>query len=166
MIENADRPEAGLAGGRAGWQVTVGLADLAAAAVAATAPGQLDLLCAVTAAWRPGPAQSHRRGMGGSVGCGADPVVVSQVIYPILTGAIAQALGTAVLAGSRRRRPGRHARAAEVKVRLDRRQIELLKPAWESVAMKLGLAEPDAAALADAIHASLLRTLADGQERS
>jgi hypothetical protein len=84
--------------------VTIVLADLARGAVTATAPEQLELLAAVTAGWEAGDIPGRRRWgwMGGGVGSGIEPVVTSEIIYPLLTGTLGQVLGTAAITGQQR----------------------------------------------------------------
>jgi hypothetical protein len=172
MAEAVGLSEPGSAGDEpGGGRVTMSLADLAEGVISAAVPGQRELLASVTASWRAGDTRGRRRRgwMGGSVGFGADPWVTSEIIYPLLTGTLAQVLGTASAAGSRRwwRRPKpRHARTAgAMRVDIGADQVGLIRSACISHGITLGLPEPEAALLADALAGVLWRALAGPQVR-
>src|SRR5262245_37643233 len=78
--------------------------ELAEVVVAAVAPDELELLPEVTAAWRAGDLAGVKGGkwLGGSVGFGVDPGLTAMVIYPIITGAMSQLMGTVAMSGWQR----------------------------------------------------------------
>lgn len=148
--------------------LTIVLADLAQSVVAAQAPEQVELLAAVTARWESGEVPGRRRWgwTGGSVGSGIEPVVLSNLIYPLLTGTLAQVLGSAAVEGWRRRWWRHRRRGSDlpsvprVQVTLDVDQIEAVRVASVAHGMALGLSEARATILADAVHGVLCRALA------
>jgi hypothetical protein len=164
---NADVQGEGPEDDGSGAEVTISLAELAAAVIAQEAPGQRDLLASVTASWRAGDAPGRSWGWaGGSVGSGISSTVLAEIIYPLLTGALAQVLGTAAIAGSQRwrRPPGRHARRVpdtQVQVKAD--QIAPVRAACLAHGQALGLTEQESALLADALEGTLRRALAQSQ---
>ncbi|RZU53837.1 hypothetical protein EV385_5771 [Krasilnikovia cinnamomea] len=157
-----------------GGTVTVELGELAHAAVVATAPDQIDLYTAATA--RRDAGAGHRRPgwTGGSIGSGLEPVLLAEVIGPILLGASAEVLGAATVAtwrGRRRwfrrgwwsRRRGPAQAGPRTRVTLDADQVEALRSACVRHGTTLGLSEAEATLLADAVHGALCRALADAQ---
>jgi hypothetical protein len=88
------------------------LSGLARAVIAEAAPAELELFDDVTAAWErgdlAGTAGARDGGHGGIVGLGLTSPVLVDVVYPLLTGTIAQILGAA--AAGPLRRLGRHLR--------------------------------------------------------
>ena len=157
----------GAAGEASVRRLTIVLADLARDVVAATAAEQVELLAAVTDRWEAGDVPGRRRWgwMGGSVGSGIDPAATSEIIYPLLTGTLAQVLGTGAVVGWRRRwRRRRHSEVPAVprtQVTLDADQIELLRSACISHGVALGLSRSKATILADAVHGALCRAMAE-----
>jgi hypothetical protein len=144
--------------------ITISLAELAEAVIAAEVPAQRDLLASVTAAWRAGDVPGGTGGWtGGSVGSGVSSVVLPEIVYPLLTGALAQVLGTAAIAGSKKwRRPaGRHARRIpDTRVRVAAGQVESVRSACLAHGRALGLTEQESVLLADALDGTLRRALA------
>lgn len=103
---------------------------------------------------------------GGSVGSGMGPVVTAEIIYPLLTGTLGQVLGAAAVSRPWRWRRRRDVRAAHaVRVTLDAEQVDMLRSAWISYGMTLGLSRPRATVLAEAIHGALCRAMAESQAR-
>lgn len=149
-------------------RVTIALADLARGVVATSAPEQMELLALVTARWEAGlgPGSRRRGRLGGSVGSGIDPLLTSEIIYPLLTGAFAQILGTAAVAGWRRRW-WRHHQPAEVpavpavRVTLEAGQLEAVRAACVAHGRPLGLSKARAVLLADAIYGVLCQAMDD-----
>jgi hypothetical protein len=148
-------------------QVIITQADVAEGVIRAVAPDQLDLLAAVTAEWDAGRAPGRRRWgwLGGSIGSGIEPAVLTDVIYPLLTGTFAQALGTAAISGWRRRRwwrrRGRRALSGpRAQVTLDVGQLDAVRAACVTHGMTLGLSKAKATVLADAMQ-GVLRQAAD-----
>jgi hypothetical protein len=149
----------------------IALADLAHDMVAAEAPRQLELLAAVTARWEAGNVPGRRLGQwtGGSVGSGIAPVVTSDIIYPLLTGTLAQVLGSAAVVGFRRRwwrrRSGSIPPVPRVLVTLDAAQIDAVRAECISHGVRLGLSRSKATVLADAMYGVLSRTIAESQQQ-
>ncbi|PPK71237.1 hypothetical protein V5P93_003102 [Actinokineospora auranticolor] len=144
-----------------GAAVTVALAGVARAAIAAAAPGELDYFDLVAVSWHDGGRRGVAGAAAGTVGSGAGPVVFSDVVFPLLTGAVAQVVGAAAFAGLRKRRWWRRRREpAAVAIRLD--QVAAVRAACVAHGMTLGLSESEATLLADAINGAL-RAAAGGQ---
>ena len=151
-LPSPETPTAGLISG-------VTFLDLAAEVVGLVAPQELELLPEVTAAWLDGrAAQSRMRGqLGGSVGFGVGPDLLSAVVYPILTGAFAQVLGTAVLDWRARRGWMGRRRASQPAVPTIRAdQAAAVRAACLDRALAMGLSQRRAALLADAVYGRLL----------
>jgi hypothetical protein len=150
----------------------IALADLAHDMIAAEAPRQLELLAAVTVRWEAGdvPAQRRRWWTGGSVGSGIHPNVASDIVYPLLTGTLAQVLGNAAVGGFRwrwwRRRPDSVPPVPRVLVTLDAAQIDAVRTECVSHGMRLGLSRSKATVLADAMYGVLSRALAESQRQA
>ena len=103
---------------------------------------------------------------GGSVGIGVDPVVLSEVIFPVLTGAVAQIMGTA--AGSwwqrvRRRRTA-VALSPETVVTISAAQLEQIKAECVRSARALGMLPAKAQVLGDAVLGVLSRRNSEDSE--
>ncbi|MET8154298.1 hypothetical protein ACIBSW_18545 [Actinoplanes sp. NPDC049668] len=144
--------------------VTVELGELARAAVLTAAPDQIDLYAAATARWDAGAGRRGRTG--GSVGSGIEPMLLAEVIGPVLLGAAAEVLGAATVAAwGRRRRWFRRRRDARpgpaTRVTLDPDQVEALRAACVRHATTLGLGPAEATMLADAVHGALSQALAE-----
>lgn len=151
-------------------RVVITLADLAYGIVCVEAPDQLELLTEVTTRWETGAEPTRKRSgsLSGSVGCGIEPVVLSELVYPLLVGTVAHVLGTASVASWRRKWwrkwwPGRRAvpSVPQTMVMLDAKQIEDFRAACVIHAMALGFTKRKANVLADALCGVLLRTLAE-----
>jgi hypothetical protein len=99
--------------------------------------------------------------LGGSVGSGFVHTATAEVIYPLLSGAFSQVLGTAAVAGWRRRRWRRRAAVPLplVRVTLERDRLEELHAACVGHGVALGLSRAKATVLADAINGQLLQAM-------
>jgi hypothetical protein len=141
------------------------LVDLARAAVTQVVPEQKDYFELVTAAWDDGvrPSGGGAGWTGGSVRSGVDPSVLSDVIYPLLTGTIAQIVGAAGFAGLRRKRWWRRSRkqvtSAVVEVPIS--QLDQVREVCVTHGTTLGLSVAEATMLADAVY-GVLRSRGDG----
>jgi hypothetical protein len=168
-MHSADMREPGTAGHNLDGTVIVSVAGLAEAVIEATHPDQGDLLASVTAAWRAGDLPGRTEGwFGGAVGSGVSPDVTASIIYPLLTGTLAQVLGTAAIAGSKRwQRPaGRHARRIpDTRIMIETAQIEALRSACMSRGPVLGLTAAETVMLADGLEAALRHALDGSQDR-
>jgi hypothetical protein len=146
---------------------TISLAEMAEAVISEAAPDQSELLGPVTASWRAGKVPGGSWGwIGGSVGSGVTTAVAVDIIYPLLTGSLAQVLGTAVIAGSQRwwRPKGRHARRIpDTRVRVDADQVMQVRSACVAHGRALGLTEAESKVLADALEGVLRREIAGSQ---
>src|SRR5690349_14999327 len=91
--------------------ITVTMADIARQVVTELEPAQLPLLDGVE---RRNSHGRRRNGgwSGGAVGIGVDPLVLSEVIFPVLTGAMAQITGTAAGSWWQRQRQRRRRKSA------------------------------------------------------
>ncbi|MEU7903384.1 hypothetical protein [Actinoplanes sp. NPDC049118] len=154
--------------------MTVELGRLGHAAVIAVAPDQLDLYTAATARWDAGAGRRRRGWTGGSVGSGIEPVLLAEVVGPVLLGAAAEVLGAATVAAWGRRRRwfrrgwwSRRRRDAEAlprtRVTLDAEQAEALRSACVRHGTTLGLSPAEAAMLADAVHGAVCQALAEAE---
>lgn len=148
-------------------QLAIGFADLARAVVGEVAPEQLPYLALVTAEWTAGkdPRTPTGAWSGGEIGLGGtDPSVLSDIIYPLLTGTAAQVLGAAGFAGLQRRRWWRRRPRPKLPAQLvlDVDRIGEISDACISHGQTLGLNEAEATLLADAVLA-VLRRAADGE---
>ncbi|MFC5094407.1 hypothetical protein [Amycolatopsis plumensis] len=126
-------------------------------------------LALVTAEWAAGKDSRKPAGAwtGGEVGLGGtDPSVLSDIIYPLLTGTAAQVLGAAGFAGLQRRRwwrrRSRTTKPAQLALDVDR--IDEVRGVCLVHGQTLGLNEAEAALLADAVEAALRRA-AKGERR-
>lgn len=139
--------------------------ELAEVVVAAVAPQELELLPEVTAAWRAGDLASARGGKwsGGSIGFGVDPGLTVMVIYPIITGAMSQLMGTVAtsvwqrLAKRLRRKRPKPLMALSAAVL---GQAEQMRAACVSQALAAGVPEARATLIADAVYGYLVRMAA------
>ena len=145
---------------------TILLADLAREVVAATDPQQLELFAEVTGRWEAGFAPGARRGwLGGSIGSGISTVLTSELIYPLLIGALSPVLGDAVVTGWRRRwwrrrRPKPLPSVPPVTVTFDANRLDAAKAACVTYGMTMGLSKAKATVLAEAVY-GVLRQAAD-----
>ncbi|GAB1639829.1 hypothetical protein [Krasilnikovia sp. MM14-A1259] len=169
MTERAAHGSNGRSRSATGHTVTVEWGDLAYAAVAAAAPDQIDLFTAATVQWEAGTIRRRHGGTGGSVGSGIEPVLIAEVVGPVLLGASAEVLGVATVAAWRGRRrwfrrawwSRRRDAIPRARVTLDADQAEALRSACVRHGTMLGLNEAEAAMLADAIYGALCRAMAD-----
>ena len=145
---------------------TVTIADIARQVVAEQQPAQLPLLDAIE---RRDFQDRGRRGgwTGGSVGIGVDPAVLSEVIYPVLTGAMAQIAGTAAVSRWQRLRRRRTASTPSptTVVTISTAQLEQIKADCVRNARALGLPTAKAQALGDAVLGVLSRRISDPASR-
>jgi hypothetical protein len=159
----AERAETGQGGASVSRAVPV--PELAEVVVAAVAPEELELLPEVTAAWRAGDLAGVMDGkwLGGSVGFGVDPGLTAMVIYPIITGAMSQLLGSVATSGwrglldrlrRRRRKPPMVLSSTVLG------QAEQMRAACVSQALAAGVPEARATLIADAVYGYLVRTAA------
>jgi hypothetical protein len=140
--------------------------DLATEVVGLVAPQELELLPEVTAAWLNGQANAARTGshLGGSVGFGVGPELLCSVVYPVLTGAFAQVLGTAALGWRPRRAWWRRRPRPRLEVPpLDADQAAAVRAACLDSATAAGLSARRAALLADAVYGRLLQGVAPAE---
>ncbi|MEU5696915.1 hypothetical protein [Actinosynnema sp. NPDC020468] len=141
------------------------IADLAREVVRRIAPEQSEYLELVVVARERGVGGTRRPWdwSGGAVGSGSPPDVLTDVIFPLLTGTIAQVWGASAFAHLQRRRWWRRRGQPKPSTRvvLDASRIEDARAACVAHGMTLGLTEPEAAMLADAV-VGVLRGAADG----
>ncbi|MFC4033938.1 hypothetical protein ACFO3J_20990 [Streptomyces polygonati] len=156
-----------------GPRVTLDLADLARSVVAATAPEQLELLERIPARWTSERAAGRPEAVGwtgGTVASGMTPTVLSELVYPLLTGVFTQVLGTTALLGWQHRRWLRRRPAeppvARVRLSLDADQIERFRAACVTHGETLGLSAAEAALLADALYGALQQEMDDPRPRA
>jgi hypothetical protein len=159
----AERAETGQGGASVSQTVTV--AELAEAVVAAVAPNELELLPEVTTAYRAGDLAGVKGGkwLGGSIGFGIDPGLTAMVIYPIITGAMSQLMGTVATSAWQRlvdrlRRRRRKPPMVLSSTVLD--QAEQMRAACVAQALEAGVPEARATLIADAVYGYLVRTAA------
>ena len=114
-------------------------------------PEELVVFDATAASWLSGdlPAARHRREPGAAVGFGVEAVLLSELIFPIISGALSQVLGTRMLERiGARRRDGQQAG-------LTVEQLRNIHDVCRHDAAALGLAPAKATLLADAVVGSL-----------
>jgi len=117
--------------------------EVARAVTRQVAPEELLVFDGVAAAWSSGPERRPGRMGGRKVGAGVEAVLLCQLLFPIITGAIGQVLG--ILAMEQiQPKPGRHAR------RLTSKQARDLHDKCQELA-RAKLPPAEAAQLADAI---------------
>jgi hypothetical protein len=150
------------------------LTDVVRHVVRVLAPEELEAVDAVADAWLSDQRGNRRsRGApGGTVGFGVEAVLLSQLLFPIVAGAIGDVLGTIALEPGRLKRkkskpaaapntadPGEASEAAGAgpAVRLTKEQAENLRAACERHALALGLSSARADLLADSVLGSLSR---------
>jgi len=146
--------------------------DVVRRVVSQQAPEELEVVDAVADAWRRGELSNRRpRGApGAAVGFGVEDVLLAQLLFPIVSAAVGQVLGTIALEpgrlGRKRRTAGpgpagpdsvKAAGVAEagLPVRLTAEQAENLRGACERHARTLGLSSAKARVLADAVLGAL-----------
>ena len=147
--------------------VEVTLPDLARRVVADIAPDELDLLPEATTAWLAGDLQrpGERRWVGGSIRFGLDPSLISQIILPVLTGAVTEVLSTARESLWQRlmRRLRRH-RPDPTVPPFTAEQAALIRTACVRNAIAAGVSNKRAELIADAVYGSLARALTSPTE--
>jgi len=128
--------------------------EIARAVTSQVAPDELPDFDQVAAAWSSGPERRPRRARREpKVGFGFEAVLLSELLFPIITGGIGQVLGTMAVEQIRPRRPGRHVGAPRAE-RITSKQAHDLHSACQELAhAKLPPAEADQ--LADAILGTL-----------
>jgi hypothetical protein len=143
--------------------VRPGFPELAREIVAEIAPAELNFLPSVTQSWLAGELNgppAGRRGpdwLGGSIGIGLDPDLITLVIYPVLTGALSPVMENAVMGGWRRWRRRRVKPRAEIPA-FDAAQLELIGRRGYDCAVQAGLAKPTAQLLSNALVGALARS--------
>ncbi|MBM7773889.1 hypothetical protein JOD54_004093 [Actinokineospora baliensis] len=139
---------------------TVALSHLAQRIVTEVAPDQGDYLQAVTAALETGDRRA--RLLGGAVGSGVEPTVLADLIYPLLTGTVAQVLGAAGFAAVQRRKRWRRKNKGgprpSTTISITAAQIAPMREACLAHGQVLGLSPEEATLLADALERALLRS--------
>lgn len=125
------------------------------------APGELLLFDDVADAWSSSGRRKPRRVRGPKARMGIEAVLLCELLFPIITGAIGQVLGTVALERIRPRPPGRHAAGAPRGVELTSEQADGIR----DKCLELAQAErpsTDPTQVADAI----IDTLRHGSWRS
>ena len=148
--------------------------DVVRHVVSQFAPEELEVIDAVADAWLSDELGNGRskRAPGATVGFGVEAVLLSQLLFPIVSGAIGNVLGTIALEPGRLRPKRSVAGAAPagpdpvnagsvtetaLPVKLTAEQAENLHAACQCHARALGLPSAKAALLADAILGALTR---------
>lgn len=147
--------------------------QLARDVIVEVAPGELEPLAEVTQRWLSGRTVKAGSGgwLGGSIGSGLTPDLVSTVIYPILTGAFAPLLGSAMTGFWRRLRRrivrrGRRRHPVPSRVPpLRPDQLEAVRDAILDSALRTGMSRKKAEAISDAAYGSLVRSLQRAADR-
>jgi hypothetical protein len=142
--------------------------------VSQSAPEELEVVDAVADAWlSEEPGNGRSRGTpGAAVGFGVETVLLSQLLLPIVSGALADVLGTVALERGRLKRKRRDAKAAAtgpdsakagstaesgLPLQLATEQAESLRTACQRHARALGMSPQRAELLADAFLGALTR---------
>jgi hypothetical protein len=142
--------------------------DIAREVVRQVEPEELVVFEAVAESWRSGDLVGRRnqREPGAAVGFGIEAVLISQLVFPIITGALGQVLGTSLTERVHfGRRPARRSAAddghSETKgdeVALTAGQLRAVHDICQRDAAKLGMAASKASLLADAVVGALSAT--------
>jgi hypothetical protein len=130
------------------------------------APEELALVDQAADAWICGDLDSRSQGApGGGVGSGIEVYLLCELLFPIISGAIGEVLGTIALEPSRLRRKKKQPPAAADKrsaggplVPLTVQQQEKLHTACLANAVTVGVPDERAALLANAIIGSMIRS--------
>jgi hypothetical protein len=142
-----------------GRELALTYPELARLAVETAAPEELELLPDATAAWYDGKGRGGRPGRwtGGAVEFGLDSALLVEVVFPLLTGTMAEVLGERVTARwfARKRR-----RAPQVPA-LTLEQAQRVRQECLTQALNAGLKPHRAALVADAVSGALLLQAAD-----
>lgn len=141
--------------------------------VSQLAPDELEVVDGVADAWlADGLGNQRSKGApGASVGFGVENVLLAQLLFPIVSAAIGEVLGTIALEPSRLSKKRRKAKAqpfqqdsaaagvveSGLPVHLTTDQIKDLRAACQRYAQALGLSQAKARLLADAILGALAR---------
>jgi hypothetical protein len=141
------------------------IVDIAREVVRQVEPEELVVFDAVAESWLSGTLAGHRRRRepGAAVGFGADAVLFSQFVFPIITGALGQVLGTRL---TERMQFGRHSptqapagdshsEAAGHEMALTAEQLRTIHDICQRDATTLGMATSKARLLADAVVGAL-----------
>lgn len=150
------------------WELPVPPAqiiDIAGEVVGQVEPEELVVFGAVAESWLSGSlaGRGRRREPGAAVGFGVEAVLFSQFVFPIITGALGQVLGTPL---TERMHFGRHSRrqptagdshgeVAGDKMALTAEQLRTIHDICQGDATTLGMAASKARLLADAVVGSL-----------
>jgi hypothetical protein len=151
--------------------------DVVRQVVRQLAPDELDVVDPVADAWVLGELShsGRKRGPGGAVGSGVEAVLLTQLLFPIVAGAVGDVLGTVALDPGRLKRRSSPSAAdgeeaaepAAAKpappVALTERQLASVHDACQRHARTLGLSAARAALLADAVVGSLSGARSGGQ---
>jgi hypothetical protein len=149
-----------------------GVTEVVRYVVSQLAPEELEVVDAVAEAWLAGDSGNGRskRAPGAAVGFGVEAVLLCELLFPIVSGAIGDVLGTIALEPGRLKRKGRTPRSAPAEpgaangsgaaedglaVPLTTKQAEDLRAACQRHARALGLPPAKAALLADAVLGSV-----------
>ncbi|GLW34952.1 hypothetical protein Areg01_78880 [Actinoplanes regularis] len=140
---------------------TFRLSDLAQDIVEAIAPDEAMLLPEVSAAWFDGDLElgddSSLRWRGGTIGAGLTPDLVVYIVYPLVAGALANAVVPAAQSGWKRLRARRRRHENVVISAEDLRRAEEIRDLVLARAAAARIAESRARPLADAAYAALIR---------
>ena len=124
--------------------------EVARAVTRQLAPEELLVFDDVAAVWSSGSERRPRRVRGPKVGIGFESVLLSQLLFPIIAGAIGQVLGTLAMEQIQPRHRGRHSAGARRDERLTSKQARDLHDKCQELA-RAKLPPAEAAQLADAI---------------
>jgi hypothetical protein len=125
--------------------------EVARAVTRQVAPDELSVFDDVAAAWSAGPKRRPRWARRNpKVGFGFEAVLLSELLFPIITGAIGQVLGSVAMGQIQPRHPGRHSAGARCEERLTKKQSQVFLGKCQELA-GAELPPAKAAQLADAI---------------
>lgn len=142
------------------------IVDIAREVVREAEPEELVVFDAVAESWLSGTlgGRRRRREPGAAVGFGVEAVLFSEFVFPIITGALAQVLGTPLAERvhfGRRHSAGRsqaaesHGEAAGHEMTLTAEQLRTIHDICQRDATALGMATSKARVLADAVVGAL-----------
>jgi hypothetical protein len=154
---------------------TAQVVEIAREVIRQHAPEELRVFDAVAASWTAGQAKRRRgRIPSGAVGSGVEVLMLAEIVFPLITNALGQVLGTLAVERVRRpRRPKARSEAAAAApggktptspvhgasghdVHLSKQQAEAFRAACRSDAIAFGLAPSEADLLADACFGALI----------
>ena len=125
--------------------------EVARAVTRQAAPDELPVFDDVAAAWSAGSKRGPRWARRDpKVGFGFEAVLLSELLFPIITGAIGQVLGSVAMEQIQPRRPGRHSAGARCEERFTKKQAQDFRDKCQELAGD-ELPPAEAAQLADAI---------------